>query len=43
MACGAGLPVLALAVTAGHFLITRAYLHLARAVAARRSNPPTLR
>jgi putative Mg2+ transporter-C (MgtC) family protein len=43
MACGAGLPVLAVAATAGHFLITRGYPHLARAVAARRSDPPTLR
>jgi putative Mg2+ transporter-C (MgtC) family protein len=43
MACGAGLPVLATATTAGHFLITRWYPRLARAVEARRSDPPTLR
>jgi putative Mg2+ transporter-C (MgtC) family protein len=43
MACGAGLPVLALAATAGHFLITRGLPPLARATARRRREPPTLR
>jgi putative Mg2+ transporter-C (MgtC) family protein len=43
MACGAGLPVLAIAATLGHFLITRGYPHLGRAVTARRREPPTLR
>jgi putative Mg2+ transporter-C (MgtC) family protein len=43
MACGAGLPVLAVAATAAHFLVTRGYPPLARAVAARRTDPPTLR
>lgn len=42
MACGAGLPVLAVTATGGHFLITRGYPHLARVVSARRGDPPTL-
>ncbi|GJF01925.1 membrane protein [Pseudonocardia sp. D17] len=43
MACGAGLPVLALAATAGHFLVTRGFPPLARATHRRRREPPTLR
>ena len=43
MACGAGLPVLAVAATAGHFLITLGYPRLARAIAAHRREPPMLR
>ncbi len=43
MACGAGLPVVAVAATAGHFLITRGFPPLARATARRRREPPTLR
>jgi putative Mg2+ transporter-C (MgtC) family protein len=43
MACGAGLPVLAVAAPAGHFLITRGYPHLSRPIATRRGDPPTLR
>ncbi len=42
MACGAGLPLLATAATAGHFLVTRGYPRLAGVVAARRRHPPTL-
>ncbi len=42
MACGAGLPVLAVATTAGHFVVTRGLPPLAAAVAARRSEPPLL-
>lgn len=43
MACGAGLPVLAMAATAGHFIITRGLPPLARITARRRRQPPTLR
>jgi putative Mg2+ transporter-C (MgtC) family protein len=43
MACGAGLPVLAVAATAGHFVVTRGLPPLARATARRRKEPPTLR
>lgn len=39
-ACGAGLPVLALATTAGHFLVTRGLPPLARFVARHRKDPP---
>jgi putative Mg2+ transporter-C (MgtC) family protein len=42
MACGAGLPILAVAATGGHFLVTLGYPRLARAVAVRRRNPPRL-
>lgn len=42
MACGAGLPVLAVAATAGHFVVTRGFPPLARLVARRRTEP-TLR
>lgn len=41
MACGAGLPILAVAGTAGHFLIARGYRVLARR--AIRSHPDTIR
>ena len=41
-ACGAGLPVLAVAATAGHFVVTRGLLPLARATARRRREPPVL-
>ncbi|MDT7617247.1 MAG: putative Mg2+ transporter-C (MgtC) family protein [Pseudonocardiales bacterium] len=43
MACGAGLPVVAVAATAGHFLVTRGFPPLARATVHRRREPPTLR
>lgn len=43
MACGAGLPVLAAATTAGHFLITRGFPPLARLTARHRKDPPVLR
>ncbi len=43
MACGAGLPVLAVAATAGHFVVTRGLPPLARATARRRREPPELR
>jgi putative Mg2+ transporter-C (MgtC) family protein len=43
MACGAGLPVLAVAATAGHFVVTRGLPPLARATARRRKDPPELR
>lgn len=42
-ACGAGLPVLAVAATAGHFVVTRGLLPLARATQRRRRDPPVLR
>ncbi|SDF36500.1 MgtC/SapB family protein [Pseudonocardia oroxyli] len=41
-ACGAGLPVLAVAATAGHFVVTRGLLPLARATQRRRRDPPVL-
>ncbi|MEC3981471.1 MgtC/SapB family protein [Amycolatopsis sp. H20-H5] len=43
MACGAGLPVLAVATTLGHFVVTRGLPPLARLVARNRREPPTLR
>jgi len=43
MACGAGLPVLAVAATLGHFVITIGYPRLSRAIAVRRRDPPVLR
>lgn len=43
MACGAGLPVLAVATAAGHFLITRGFPPLARLTARHRREPPILR
>ncbi|MCE3553010.1 MgtC/SapB family protein [Pseudonocardia sp. RS11V-5] len=43
MACGAGLPVLAVAATAGHFVVTRGLLPLARATQRHRRDPPVLR
>ncbi len=43
MACGAGLPVVAVATTVGHFIVTRGFPPLARATARRRREPPTLR
>ncbi|MCW0214985.1 MAG: MgtC/SapB family protein [Pseudonocardia sp.] len=43
MACGAGLPVLAVGATAGHFLVTRGLQPLARATQRRRREPPLLR
>jgi putative Mg2+ transporter-C (MgtC) family protein len=43
MACGAGLPVLAVAATAGHFVVTRGLPPLARATLGRRKDPPVLR
>lgn len=43
MACGAGLPVLAVAATAGHFVVTRGLPPLARVTARRRKDPPELR
>jgi putative Mg2+ transporter-C (MgtC) family protein len=43
MACGAGLPVLAVAATVGHFVVTLGNPRLAHAVAVRRRDPPTLR
>jgi putative Mg2+ transporter-C (MgtC) family protein len=43
MASGAGLPVVAVAATAGHFLITRGFPPLARAAGRLRRTPPTLR
>jgi putative Mg2+ transporter-C (MgtC) family protein len=43
MACGAGLPVLAVAATGGHFVITRGLTPLGRATARRRRQPPMLR
>ncbi|MEU7817366.1 MgtC/SapB family protein [Pseudonocardia sp. NPDC049154] len=42
-ACGAGLPVLAVAATAGHFVVTRGLLPLARATQRHRRDPPVLR
>jgi putative Mg2+ transporter-C (MgtC) family protein len=42
-ACGAGLPVLAAATTAGHFLVTRGFPPIARTTARRRRRPPVLR
>jgi putative Mg2+ transporter-C (MgtC) family protein len=42
-ACGAGLPVLAVGATAGHFAVTRGLLPLARATRRRRRDPPVLR
>src|SRR5207253_2073413 len=41
--CGGGLPVLAAAATVGHFLITRGFPPLSRAVGRLRRTPPTLR
>ncbi|SHL28977.1 putative Mg2+ transporter-C (MgtC) family protein [Pseudonocardia thermophila] len=43
MACGAGLPVLAVATTIGHFVVTRGLPPLARLTARRRKDPPVLR
>ncbi|GAA1874248.1 MgtC/SapB family protein [Pseudonocardia ailaonensis] len=43
MACGAGLPVLAVGATAGHFVVTRGLLPLARVTRRRRREPPVLR
>lgn len=43
MACGGGLPVLALAATAAHFLITRGFPPLSRAAGRLRGAPPALR
>lgn len=43
MASGGGLPVVAVAATAGHFLITRGFPPLARAAGRLRRTPPTLR
>ncbi|TCK25456.1 MgtC/SapB family protein [Pseudonocardia endophytica] len=42
-AAGAGLPALAVAATAAHFLVTRGLQPLARATRRRRRDPPTLR
>lgn len=42
-ACGAGLPLVAVAATAGHFLVTRGFPWLARATVHRHREPPTLR
>lgn len=42
-ACGAGLPVVAVAATAGHFLVARGFPRLARATVHRHREPPTLR
>ena len=43
MACGAGLPVLAVAATLGHVVITLGYPRLSHAVTVRRRDPPVLR
>ncbi|GEL26661.1 putative magnesium transport MgtC family protein [Pseudonocardia sulfidoxydans NBRC 16205] len=43
MACGAGLPVLAVVATLGHFLVTRGFPPLARVSHRWRGEPPTLR
>jgi putative Mg2+ transporter-C (MgtC) family protein len=43
MACGAGLPVLAVAATLGHFVITLGYPRLSHAIAVRWRDPPVLR
>jgi putative Mg2+ transporter-C (MgtC) family protein len=43
MACGAGLPVLAVGTTIGHFIITIGLPPVARALAHRRAEPPVLR
>ncbi len=43
MACGSGLPVVAVAATAGHFLVTRGFPSLARVTVHRHREPPTLR
>ncbi|RZT84701.1 putative Mg2+ transporter-C (MgtC) family protein [Pseudonocardia sediminis] len=42
-ACGAGLPLLAVVATAGHFVVTRGLQPLARATRRRRREPPMLR
>lgn len=42
-ACGAGLPLLGLAATAGHFVVTRGLQPLGRATRRRRREPPMLR
>lgn len=42
-AAGAGLPALAVAATAAHFVVTRGLQPLARATRRRRRDPPTLR
>ena len=42
-ACGAGLPLLGLAATAGHFVVTRGLKPLGRATRRRRREPPVLR
>jgi putative Mg2+ transporter-C (MgtC) family protein len=42
MACGAGLPILALVVTAGHFIVVFTFPHLARRVPKSRWAPSTL-
>ncbi|MDN5920212.1 MAG: MgtC/SapB family protein [Pseudonocardia sp.] len=42
-ACGAGLPLLGLAATAGHFAVTRGLQPLARTTRRRRREPPMLR
>ena len=43
MAAGAGLPVLAIGTTAGHFLITAWFPFITRALASRRAEQPLLR
>ncbi|MBW0106498.1 MgtC/SapB family protein [Pseudonocardia sp. KRD291] len=42
-ACGAGLPLLGVAATVGHFVVTRGLQPLARATRSRRREPPMLR